>query len=654
MDDAGTVRAGVSAVDPYAHGFIGFQIAAPLYVQLRQTAETSNIFENADRLYPGMDVKLRLMEEGPIRPAMAVGLQSIAGHKRMAGEYATFSKRYKSFDFTSGIGWGRYASGGKLPNPFKFLNSHFDGRRELDGEMPSDPSDWFTGEHIGLFGGIEYFTPVNGLSVKFDVGQDRFDAERAAFDFNAPAPWSAGVSYKPKDFAEFSIGAMGTDKIMGRVTFSTNIQSWKGGQFKNRDSAIFLNPRRTRGASLTKAAVDAANDGMLLTGIHTKGAVASANLKLQPVLPAPMQIGEATIHIANNSPEDIERINVTPSVLGLKGPSISLLRRDFENVISRKQGSAEEIWRSAEFEKNPKKINFKKLRRGEEIGLGFKNFNLTLDQTLSLSEKDSGTLARTSVLAEQIYPLASGFLDFGYTLRLNLFSNLDNIRNLRPYGETAGRGDADAFAARRVSVDQSWIAFTHSLRPDLHAAIMAGYLEEMYGGAGGEVLYRPFGARYALGAEIWAAAKRDPLADMNMGFTGDHILTGHVNGWYDVPGMDVTLNAKIGCYLAGDFGAGFGLKKTFRGGAALEGFVTVTDMADFDEFGGTTHAASGLRMTLPLGGFKYVTDNTILKIRSEPVARIAGQSIEKPLSLYEATDQFSYSHITHEWQSVLP
>lgn len=35
MDETGTVRFGVSALDPYAYAYLGFQLAEPLYVQLR-------------------------------------------------------------------------------------------------------------------------------------------------------------------------------------------------------------------------------------------------------------------------------------------------------------------------------------------------------------------------------------------------------------------------------------------------------------------------------------------------------------------------------------------------------------------------------------------------------------------------------------------
>ena len=87
MSESGTISIGSSTLDPYLHGYIGFQLDKSLYVGLRQSAEISNLNDDADRLYPGVDLKLRLLDETRLRPAIALGLQSAVGHKRMAGEY---------------------------------------------------------------------------------------------------------------------------------------------------------------------------------------------------------------------------------------------------------------------------------------------------------------------------------------------------------------------------------------------------------------------------------------------------------------------------------------------------------------------------------------------------------------------------------------
>lgn len=176
----------------------------------------------------------------------------------------------------------------------------------------------------------------------------------------------------------------------------------------------------------------------------------------------------------------------------------------------------------------------------------------------------------------------------------------------------------------------------------------------MYGGIGGEVLYRPFKSRFAVSADAWLAFKRDPLTSMNMGFNGDSLLTGHFNAWYDFPEQDLTLQAKAGRYLAEDTGATLSLSKGFMNGASLEGFVTITNAQDFDLFGGTTNAFHGVRLNLPLGSIPHVPHGSETRFAFSPFGRDTGQSLEKPFDLYTETEGFSYDHIARYWSDITP
>jgi hypothetical protein len=651
MDEAGTVRMGVSLLDPYVHAFLGFQLADSLYIQLRQTAEVSDI-NQSDRLYPGVDIKLRLMKETGTRPEMSLGLQSFIGHKRMASEYLAASKRYKDFDFTAGIGWGRFASGGHLPNPLKGLSDHFSDDRTLDGEMPNEPNDWFTGDDIGLFGGVEYSIPkIKGLSAKFDWGQDRYEAEKAAFRFEEPPPWSIGLAYKPFDWLDMNIAALGTDKIMARLTLAPTLEKWPGRKVEN--STAVLNPHRTSAAIPAKMELAAVNDDVILYNTTGTTHEAHTKLKLDPFRSTPGQFGQAAIHMANYGGRQIEEFEITPTIMGLRGPKVRLMRKDFEKALIKHQGSAEEIWRHASFVSDDP-VTFTKNRRPTEARFKLGDARLVLEEQMSLSEEDSGVLTRTSLIAGRRRVQAFGFLDSGIALRLNLYNNLDDMHEVRLPILLPVRSDVDQFAENLISLDEFYTAFTHSFRSDLHLSLIGGYLEEMYGGFGGEILYRPFGPRYAFSAELWEALKRGPSTALNLGFNGDHLLTGYLNAWYDIPKADLTLHAKIGRYLAEDFGGTFSLQKKFKNGATLEGFITVTNEADLDVFGGTTHARNGVRLTLPLGGQKYIPDNTAIKFRAEPFGRDTGQSLENPVPLYETTEAFSYSHMIQNWDDILP
>jgi hypothetical protein len=643
MDEAGTVKIGVSALDPYVHAFAGFQLATPLYINIRQTAEASDLNAKAKRLYPGVDLKLRLLEETGRRPEISVGINAALGHKRMASEYIALSKRYNDFDFTAGIGWGRMGSAGHIKNPLKAISKHFGGDRALDGEMANRPAHWFTGDNVGFFAGVEYFTPIDGLSLKFDYGADRYTVEKQNPDFDAPAPWSIGVVYQPYDWVDMSLALQGTDRVMGRISLKGLLQNWRNKNAKIRSNEPKLQPRHT-GTIAQQEHTN--NEGIEALSVESY-------LALNPYEPAPRQIGYAAIETANQANTKAEEIVIRPSVMGLQGPSVRLLRRDFERALIDNQGSPQEIWNNAEFDTSGKGA-FSRPENTDKSGIFGHNFYLTQLNTLSLSEEDNGVLYRTSAIAGGRGPAFFGFLDAGYALRLNIHDNLDKISDIRPRSPLPVRSDIDVFAQNRLILDHSYLALTHSFTPQLHLSLLGGYLEEMYGGFGGELLYRPFGSRLSYGAELWQVFKRDPYTDFALGLTYDHLLTGHMNMWYEIPHHDLTLQAKAGRYLGEDIGGTLSLHKNFKNGVDLQGFVTVTNKGDFDLFGGTTHAYSGLRLTMPLGGFKYVPKGVSTQLRVEPFGRDTGQALENPLPLYELTRQFSYSHMAQHWLDILP
>ena len=656
MDPAGTVRLGVSTGDPYVQSFVGFQLAEPLSVVLRQTAEVSNINEEPDRLYPGLDLKLRLLEESAYRPEVSIGLQSAVGHKRSAGEYIALSKRYHDFDFTAGLGWGRYGSVGHFSNPLKIFGGHFDSDRALDGEDPNRPNDWFTGENVGVFGGLEYFTPVDGLSLKADYGADRYTAESAAFGYDAPAPWSLGVNYTPDIRGyrgmDIALGMLGTDKVMARLSFDGNLKNWPTSTPEIKRESPFRSYRT--GLNLpAQMEHKAAAENIQLYNTHSGGKSASANLTVQNRGSLPLQIGRAAKHMGNHAGPNVEELTIRPVRMGLSGPEIRLQRAALERTAAHNQGSAAEIWHTADI-RPVSAPSFNALNRPASVGYGLNDVTFTLDAQGSLSEEDSTGLYRTSLIVGTQAPQLFGFLDSFFSLRVNVADNLDRLAQIRPRPNLPVRSDIDLFADRTFAVDTAFSSFTHSFRSDLHLSLMGGYLEEQYAGAGGEILYRPYDARWAFGAESFLALKRDPHASMNLGLNGDHLLSAHVQGWYDLPVWDTTLNARVGRYLAEDIGATLALQKRFRNGATLEGYVTVSDQRDFDLFGGTTSSDHGIRLTLPLGGFDYVPDNVNADLRFAPFGRDIGQSVRNPIPLYELTEPFSARHIAQYWDEITP
>lgn len=649
MDPAGTVRAQVGMAEPYVHATASVQLADPLSITLRQSARSSSLTADPDRLYPGVDLRLRLLKESAYVPEMTLGLQSALGHKRMAAEYLTFSKRYENWDFTGGMAWGRLGSAAHMSNPLKVFSSHFGKARALDGEMPNGPEDWFTGEDIGFFAGVEYDTPwIKGLSLKAEWGADRYVAEAAAFGHNAPDPWAVGFSYAPRDWVSVGAGLIGGDRVMGRLSLRTPVSQWPF-RGDNPGKPAPVRPVRAGIATPGEITQAAAAQGIILADTNNNQKLVWTRLETDPHLPVPQQIGRAARAIANSGGTSTEAMEITPVLYGLRGPSVRVLRRDTEQLFARHNGSPQEMWRNTSFNGTDAATRSAPYRA--RLADARENLRLIWDTQASLSEEDNGVLYRTALIAETRQQLTRSLMA-GAGLRLNLASNLRHLNEFRPVPALPVREDADLFTANTVNLERAYLGWLKTPKTDLHVMFAGGYLEEMYGGVGGEVLYRPFGKAFAIGAEAWQVFKRDPYSYLSQGFTGDHILTAHINAWYEMPDSNLTFHARAGRYLAGDTGGTLAVRHRFTQGGYVEAFATATNGADIDPFGGATHIYSGMKLVLPVGSAKYIPRGSEVRMTAAQMGRSSGQALDRPLPLYDLTDDFSLRQIATDWNSV--
>lgn len=629
MDSAGTVSLSLGTVDPYIHTQLGFQISDDIYLGLRQTGEISSLLYDPDYLMPGMDLKFRLFEERKFRPEIALGFQSAFGHRRMAGEYLAFSKRYENFDFTAGFGWGRFGTNFKSPNPLDWTKSYLSDDRDLDGEDPNGPKDWFTGD-TGIFGGVEYGLPIRGLSLKADISSDGWETEKN-LGIHRPSPFSIGLAYKPLPEIDIGIAALGTDTIMARASLKTMMENWPFSQ-ANQESLLSIHPPG-----------NAERYAKRMGNLSGDGREVKTQLALTPFQSSPHQLSQAwriASGVTRESQPDVLRIE--PVYFGLKAPAIAISNNDLKAGVAH-QGSAEEIWRNTTFDSN--------VSRDTKSIRSFIPF-LTLRENFSLSEEDAGLIHHTDILATLTRQIGSYFLS-ETSLRYNIFSSLDDIHKFRNRSQDPVRSDIDEYYEQKAAVDRLFFQGFKSFTTDWHISGSLGYLDELFAGFHGEILYRPWGKNWALGLEIADAIKRDPESPFNLGIVNRSRPTGHLNFYYEVPNTSLTLHASLGQYLGQDKGGSLSLKNTFRNGSTLEGFMTATDRDDRDALGGKSNFYAGLRFTLPFGSLTFVPDGSGIEVNAAPLGRDSGQRLDLSHPLYEMTEPLSYRHITQNWGDIL-
>lgn len=166
---------------------------------------------------------------------------------------------------------------------------------------------------------------------------------------------------------------------------------------------------------------------------------------------------------------------------------------------------------------------------------------------------------------------------------------------------------------------------------NITATVRAGYLESMFGGVGGEVLWRPEGARWALGADIYQVWQRN--FDRLLGLQHYHVTTGHVSLYYDSPWYDLNFQLRAGRYLAGDQGFTFQVTRRFSTGVEIGAFFTKTNVSA-QQFGEGSFD-KGIIIRIPLGWIAPLETQSQIAIDLRPVQRDGGQTLLGDATLYE-------------------
>ena len=248
MHPEGEMHLGASYVDPYTRGFFTLQIFDWLEGTFRYTDVNNRLYSNneefsGDQTYKdrSIDLKLLMLEETQHFPQIAVGLRDIGGTDLFGSEFLVASRRYYNWDFTLGVAWGNAGSQGHLPNPFGFISDRAKDRGESAGAGGLG-LDFFRGEEIAFFGGVEYLAPVDGLRFKLEYDGNSYSEEPLGNDLDAVIPINLGVEYDVFPWWRLAAGFERGNQFMLRSSFSSNFHTFKGPP-KNDRPAPEVKPR---------------------------------------------------------------------------------------------------------------------------------------------------------------------------------------------------------------------------------------------------------------------------------------------------------------------------------------------------------------------------------------------------------------------------
>ena len=154
---------------------------------------------------------------------------------------------------------------------------------------------------------------------------------------------------------------------------------------------------------------------------------------------------------------------------------------------------------------------------------------------------------------------------------------------------------ASAFKLTRLLINQ-----LYQPAERVYARGSVGYYEEMFAGAGGQVLYLPVGARWGADLAVDWVAQRNHEG-LGFSFYDYQTTTAIASFHYRLP-LGMTATARGGRFLAKDEGVRIELKRRFASGWEVGAWYTRTNGNDITSPGspGNPYYDKGLFMTIPL------------------------------------------------------
>jgi hypothetical protein len=667
------------------------------------------------------DVKFRLSKETENIPELALGFQDVLGTGVYSGEYLAGSKQWGPFDLTLGLGWGRLGTRGTFENPLGLISNRLLHRAGPSGfgGIPLFRS-YFRGPDLGLFGGIEYKTPLRGLVLKIEYSSDGYREETRDTNRDFDFPINVGISYRPWAWLDVGLSLMHGRFAGLRITalMDSTAENWQARlnpppRFSSRGEDVTTILQRGAPASpagnisapethyvdltaqgaqtleaniptissrepepfvadtpptarlvspdgqpqpgearqpagLNAATLDRIKVGLSVQKVNFLGAGLEGRKLVILIENATYRrdteaIGRTARILSAASPTEIDYFEITLTRVGQPISTVTLLRSEIDKLAQRTGSPAELFYTSELSPGSEESLNYMQTDLFPQIG-GF----IYPVFRQSLFDPDNPVYVEFGVGASGGMRLARSWFLEG-TFIASLYDDFNQINRGANSDLPHVRSDIAQYLKKgKYGVENLSTSYYFKLAPDIYGRATAGYLERMFAGFGGELLYRPFGRRWAVGVDLWSVRQRgyDVLLDLRK----HDAITGHLTAYYDLPWHDVQVAVSAGQYLAGDKGVTFQFSRRFSTGIQVGAWFTLSNVSA-QRFGEGSFD-KGIRIIIPFEWAAPFATQSGYDLGLRPIQRDGGQRLDGDTVLYGMTDPSNYGALSREWSSV--
>ena len=223
--------------------------------------------------------------------------------------------------------------------------------------------------------------------------------------------------------------------------------------------------------------------------------------------------------------------------------------------------------------------------------------------------------------------------------KLDLLENISDVtqpsNSLLPHVRT---DIAEYKRGGRFKLNRLLINKYMTLDERLYARASAGFYEEMYRGAGGQVLYLPKDSRWAADVTVDALQQRGYKGWFDKRDYNTVTALGALH--YKLP-YDITVTARAGRFLAKDNGVRMEFKRRFASGMEIGAWYTKTSAKDITNPGTPTNPYNdkGVFLSVPLNIMLPMDSQANAGFALSPWTRDVGQMVASPGDLYDLMEQ---------------
>ena len=639
----------------------------------------------------GFDLKIKLLSEGRVRPALALGLRDFIGTGLFSAEYFVADKSFGPFDASFGIGWSKLATRGPIRNPFTYISSSFDTRPIFAGQGGAFSNTYFKGRRAGLFGGIQYSTPIRGLTLKVEYDPNNYQSEALGNKFRDRTPVNAALDYRIFSWLHAAASFERGDKVGLTFTATTNFnRQTEPPKYDPPAPPIGVDAQPVSTPQALSAGTPASNIAPQ-TGGGTAPAVSPSIANPQVIatpsatsigarLQAALSIQGATLFSANFGGDSAELfvtqnrfLNVATGLGRVARAAYSVLPANYrtlkivfvenglrimtatvpragliEAVDARRGEPIDALLKQTDFSEPAGGLDSADYQGDVKKAYPHFYYSLRPGVKTTFGRPEAFVLYDSYVALNGGVSISRGLgIDGQFTL--NVADNFDRLRlqsdSVLPHVRT---DIAQYLSKGKTAITHLEADYNFNVLPNVYGHVYGGLLEEMFAGVGGEMLWRPYNSSFALGVEGSYVAQRgySQLFDLRQYRT----FTGYVSAYYTLPGNHVDASVKVGRYLARDFGATVELSRRFDSGVRVGAFATFTNVSAA-RFGEGSFD-KGFYLTVPLDLLYTRHVRSSIGVEYRPLIRDGGAQLIVRQPLIGTTDAMRAGNFERDWDGL--